>query len=43
MGKFRVGDCVRIRQWDDMKNEFGVDSNGDINKHPSPFPAEDAK
>ena len=29
--KFKVGELVRIRQWDDMEKEFGVDSMGDIN------------
>lgn len=24
--KFKVGDRVRIRQWDDMEKEFGLDS-----------------
>ncbi len=28
--KFKVGELVRIRQWDDMEKEFGVDSVGDI-------------
>jgi hypothetical protein len=28
--KFKVGDRVRIRQWDDMENEFGLDFGGDI-------------
>lgn len=28
--KFKVGDKVRIRQWDDMKKEFKVDCDGDI-------------
>ena len=27
---FKVGELVRIRQWDDMAKEFGVDSVGDI-------------
>lgn len=27
---FKVGDLVRIRSWDDMAKEFGVDYNGDI-------------
>ena len=26
-----IGDTVRVRQWDDMKNEFGTDQNGNIN------------
>ena len=29
--KFKVGDRVRIRQWDDMKKEFGTVSWGVIN------------
>lgn len=28
--KFKVGDRVRIRQWDDMVREFGVGSGGHI-------------
>lgn len=28
--KFKVGELVRIRQWDDMEKEFGVDSVGFI-------------
>ena len=28
--EFRAGDVVRIRDWDDMKREYGVDSEGDI-------------
>lgn len=28
--KFKVGDRVRIRQWDDMAKEFGTDSFGNI-------------
>ena len=27
---FKVGELVRIRQWDDMEKEFGVDSEGYI-------------
>ena len=27
---FKVGDRVTIREWDDMKKEFGLNSNGDI-------------
>lgn len=30
MKKFSVGDRVRIRQWDDMANEFGVNPRGSI-------------
>ena len=29
--KFKVGELVRIRQWDDMEKEFGLDAGGDIN------------
>ena len=29
--KFKVGELVRIRQWDDMAKEIGVDADGDIN------------
>lgn len=28
--EFHVGDVVRIRQWDDMKAEYGLDSGCDI-------------
>ena len=30
MQLFQVGDIVRIREWDDMEDEFGVGSNGEI-------------
>ena len=29
--KFKVGELVRIRQWDDMKKEFGLDTDDNIN------------
>ena len=29
--EFKVGDKAKIRQWDDMKEEFGLDGTGDIN------------
>ena len=28
--KFKVGDKVRVREWDDMASEFGIDFDGDI-------------
>lgn len=28
---FQVGDVVRVRSWDDMKAEFGLDYDGNIN------------
>ena len=28
----KVGDWVRIRQWDDMEAEYGLDQNGFIRK-----------
>ena len=28
--EFKIGDRVRIRQWEDMEKEFGTDSDGDI-------------
>lgn len=28
--KYKVGDRVRIREWDDMEKEFGLYSDGDI-------------
>lgn len=31
--KFKVGELVRIRQWDDMEKEFGVDDDGSIMCH----------
>ena len=30
MAKFRVGDLVTIREWDDMAQEYGVADNGTI-------------
>ena len=30
MQEFQVGDIVRIRDWDDMADEFGVNSYGSI-------------
>lgn len=30
MCRFKVGDYVRIRTWDDMAAEFGIDGDGDI-------------
>lgn len=29
--KYKVGDKVRVRQWDDMVKEFGINKYGDIN------------
>ena len=31
--KFKKGDKVRIRQWEDMEKEFGLDDDGDIDCH----------
>lgn len=31
MSNFKVGDVVRVRQWDDMMSEFGLNFEGDIN------------
>lgn len=28
--QIKVGDTLRIRQWDDMEEEFGLDIDGDI-------------
>ena len=28
--EFKVGDKLRIREWDDMKSEFGLNSSGNI-------------
>lgn len=36
MLKYKVGDKVRVRQWDAMKREYGVNENGDI-RAPSGF------
>lgn len=30
MGKFKVGDLVRVREWDDMVRQFGTNSEGHI-------------
>ena len=37
--KYKVGDRVRIREWDDMEKEFGLDDFGDI-KCSGPFTSE---
>lgn len=34
MSKFKVGDTVMVRYWDDMEREYGLDGEGDINIHP---------
>lgn len=34
---FKVGDRVRIRDWDDMEREYGLDNKGSINKHNPTF------
>ena len=28
--EFHSGDAVRIREWEDMKNEYGIDEYGEI-------------
>ena len=28
--KYKVGDKVRVREWDDMEKEFGLDEYGGI-------------
>lgn len=33
MEKFKVGELVRIRQWDDMEKEFGTNGCGAVNSH----------
>lgn len=33
MSKFKVGDTVMVRYWDDMEREYGLDCDGDINVH----------
>lgn len=38
--KYKVGDRVLIRQWDDMVKEFGLDKDGDIVCSPFPFIAD---
>lgn len=30
MSRYKVGDKVIVREWEDMEKEFGLDSNGDI-------------
>ena len=30
LSKFKIGDRVIVREFDDMKEEFGVDGHGDI-------------
>lgn len=30
MKRYKIGDIVQIRQWDDMKREFGVTALGNI-------------
>lgn len=34
MGRFKVGDLVRVREWDDMVRQFGTCSDGDIRCSP---------
>ena len=34
MSKFKVGDTVMVRYWDDMEREYGLDGDGDINVYP---------
>ena len=34
MSKFKVGDKVMVRYWDDMVREYGLDGDGDINVYP---------
>lgn len=29
----KVGDKVRVRDWEDMEEEFGLDRDGDIKAH----------
>ncbi len=31
--KYKVGDRAKIRQWEAMKRQFGLDNNGDIKNH----------
>ena len=31
--KFKVGDYVKVREWNDMEREYGLTSNGNINCH----------
>lgn len=38
--KYKVGDKVRVRAWEDMENEFGLDNDGDINCPPRYFTTE---
>lgn len=34
MSKFKVGDTVMVRYWDDMAREYGLGCDGDINVYP---------
>lgn len=29
--KYKIGDMVEIRSWEDMENQYGLDEDGDIN------------
>ena len=40
--KYKIGDKVKVRKWDDMANEFGVNDYGDI-KAMFYFPKENKK
>lgn len=35
--RFKVGDKVRVREWDDMEKEFGINADGDIETTSLPF------
>ncbi len=28
--KYKIGDVVKIRSWEDMENQYGLDEDGDI-------------
>lgn len=40
MSKFKVGDTVMIRYWDDMAREYGEDKRGNIQMRYCMFPQE---
>ena len=37
MAKFKVGDRVKVRSWEDMEKQYGLDAYGNINTPSNPF------